>query len=206
MGVAAGDFDNDGWVDLYLTKFDAPNQLFRNNGDGTFTDVVEGERHRSALVERVGGVRGHRSRRLARSLRRQLPALHASRATRRARARRARPTTARPTAISRCRTGCTATSGDGTFADVTRQRAASPREFGPALGVSTADFNGDGWMDIYVANDGKENQLWMNRRDGTFENRALLAGVALPRQRQGRSAAWASTPATSTTTATKICS
>src|SRR6185436_9906696 len=39
---------------------------------------------------------------------------------------------------------------------------------------------GDGWMDIYVANDGKENQLWVNRRDGTFENRALLAGVALP--------------------------
>ena len=39
MGVAAGDFDNDGWVDLYLTKFDAPNQLLRNNGDGTFTDV-----------------------------------------------------------------------------------------------------------------------------------------------------------------------
>jgi hypothetical protein len=38
MGVAAGDFDNDGWVDLYLTKFDTPNQLLRNNGDGTFTD------------------------------------------------------------------------------------------------------------------------------------------------------------------------
>src|SRR6185503_15172445 len=48
------------------------------------------------------------------------------------------------------------------------------------LGVSTADFDGDDWMDIYVANDGKENQLWINRRDGTFENRALLAGVALP--------------------------
>jgi len=39
MGVATGDFNNDGWVDLYLTKFDAPNQLLRNNGNGTFTDV-----------------------------------------------------------------------------------------------------------------------------------------------------------------------
>jgi hypothetical protein len=46
--------------------------------------------------------------------------------------------------------------------------------------VSTADFNGDGWMDIYVANDGKENQLWLNKKDGTFENVALLSGVALP--------------------------
>jgi len=53
------------------------------------------------------------------------------------------------------------------------------RDFGPALGVSTADFNGDGWIDIFVANDQKENQLWFNRGNGTFENRALRSGVAL---------------------------
>jgi hypothetical protein len=68
---------------------------------------------------------------------------------------------------------------DGTFEDISA-RSQIARAFGPALGVATADFDGDGWMDIYVANDGKENQLWINRRDGTFENRALLAGVALP--------------------------
>jgi hypothetical protein len=68
---------------------------------------------------------------------------------------------------------------NGTFADVTA-RARVATEFGPALGVTTADFNGDGWIDIYVANDGKENQLWINQRDGTFRNEALLAGAALP--------------------------
>ena len=67
---------------------------------------------------------------------------------------------------------------DGTFTDVTTA-AGMGREFGPALGVSTADFNGDGWIDIYVANDGAPNQLWINRHDGTFTNTALLAGAAL---------------------------
>ena len=46
--------------------------------------------------------------------------------------------------------------------------------------MTTADFDGDGWIDIYVANDGKENQLWMNQRDGTFKNVGAARGVALP--------------------------
>src|SRR5262249_21557322 len=69
--------------------------------------------------------------------------------------------------------------GNGTFEDVTT-KARVGTEFGPALGIVTADFNGDGWIDIYVANDGRENQLWLNQHDGTFTNAALLAGVALP--------------------------
>jgi hypothetical protein len=67
---------------------------------------------------------------------------------------------------------------NGTFTDVTAA-AGMRREFGPALGVSTADFNGDGWIDIYVANDGAPNHLWINRHDGTFTNTALGAGAAL---------------------------
>ena len=54
------------------------------------------------------------------------------------------------------------------------------REQRPGLGVTAADFNRDGWTDIYVANDGRENLLWLNRGNGTFEDGALLAGVALP--------------------------
>ena len=51
----------------------------------------------------------------------------------------------------------------------------------------TADFNGDGWVDLYVANDGQPNQLWINQRDGTFKNTALLAGVALSAEGQAKS-------------------
>ncbi|MDE2907236.1 MAG: CRTAC1 family protein, partial [Acidobacteriota bacterium] len=68
--------------------------------------------------------------------------------------------------------------GDGSFVDVTATALASTT-FGPALGVATADFDGDGWLDIYVANDGEENQLWMNRRDGTLADAGLVSGAAL---------------------------
>jgi hypothetical protein len=56
--------------------------------------------------------------------------------------------------------------------------AGLEREFGPALGVATADFNGDHWIDIFVANDQRENQLWINQQDGTFRNMAPLWGAA----------------------------
>src|ERR1700704_4822369 len=68
--------------------------------------------------------------------------------------------------------------GDGTFEDVTIS-AGVDKEFGHGLGVVTADFNRDGWIDIYVANDGRDNQLWINQRNGTFTNTALLSGAAL---------------------------
>ena len=67
---------------------------------------------------------------------------------------------------------------DGTFADVTSPSLA-PLAFGPALGSATADFDGDGWIDIYVANDGAPNQLWRNQGNGTFRDIALLSGTAL---------------------------
>ena len=67
---------------------------------------------------------------------------------------------------------------DGTFTDITAA-AGMATEFGPALGISVADFNRDGWIDLYVANDGAPNQLWINQRNGTFKNTALLAGAAV---------------------------
>ena len=68
--------------------------------------------------------------------------------------------------------------GNGTFEDVTA-KALVGGAYGPALGVSTADFNNDGWIDLYVANDGQPNQLWINQHDGTFKDTAFLAGAAV---------------------------
>ena len=69
--------------------------------------------------------------------------------------------------------------GNGTFTDVTATAFSGSQPFGPALGVVAADFDNDGWLDIYVANDGQANLLWMNQRDGTFKNLGLLSGAAV---------------------------
>ena len=84
--------------------------------------------------------------------------------------------------------------GDGTFADVT-EAAGISESFGNGLGVAAADFDDDGWIDIYVANDATANQLWINRRDG----RSRTGGCCpAPRStpRGCRRGAWGSPPAT----------
>ena len=178
MGVAAGDFDNDGWVDLYLTKFDAPNQLWRNNRNGTFTDVsmTSGTGHRSWSVSasfvdlnRDGWLDLYVANYVRYTLEHNAPCFAASGAL----------DYCTPDAYPPLPDRLFLNRRDGSFADVSAS-AGIAREPGPGLGVSTADFNGDGWIDVYVANDGKENQLWLNQKDGTFENAALLSGVALP--------------------------
>ena len=178
MGVAAGDFDNDGWVDLYLTKFAAPNQLLRNNGNGTFADVSSrsGTDQRSwsmsaAFVDinRDGWLDLYVTNYVRYSLEGSTPCYAASGAL----------DYCTPDAYPPLPDRLYLNRRDGTFADVSLASGIA-REAGPGLGVATADFDGDGWIDIYVANDGKENQLWMNQRDGTFMNTALLSGVALP--------------------------
>ena len=176
MGVAAGDFNNDGCVDLYLTNF-GPNQLFRNNCDGTFTDVSRQSRTddpswsvSAAFVDydRDGWldlfVGNYLSWRAASSM----PCFGPS----------GRPDYCSPNTYQPQPSRLYHNNHDGTFTDVTAA-AGLAGDFGPALGVSTADFNGDGWIDIYVANDGQPNQLWINQRNGTFRNLGLLSGTAL---------------------------
>ena len=68
--------------------------------------------------------------------------------------------------------------GHGRFVEVT-ERAGITKADGAGLGVAVGDYNGDGWLDLYVANDATPNQLWINRRDGTFVDQGLISGSAL---------------------------
>ena len=176
MGVAVGDVDNDGWLDLYVTAFGS-NVLYRNRGDGTFEDVtarahVDDPRWTTSAAfldydrdgdqdlflanyvafTKAGNKRLHGSRGCARLL---------------------------PAGRVRCRCPrvCSGTRGSSPSADVTDASGVG-RAFGAGLGVAVGDLNGDGWPDIYVANDATPNQLWINRHDGSFEDRGLLSGTA----------------------------
>jgi enediyne biosynthesis protein E4 len=176
MGVATGDFNNDGCVDLYLTNF-GPNRLYRNNCDGTFTDVTPssgmndpGWSVSAAFVDydRDGWLDlyvGHYVQ-------------YKLEADKRCTGLTGRRDYCTPAVYTAGTDRLYHNEHNGTFVDVTA-KALPGGPFGPALGVSTADFNGDGWPDIYVANDGKENLLWINQRDGTFKNMGLLSGAAL---------------------------
>jgi hypothetical protein len=175
MGVAVGDYDNDGLLDLYVTSFGS-NVLYRNNGDGTFRDVTldagVDDRHWStsaAFVDidgdgwldlfvcnyvdfTVEGNRGCFSP--AGELDYCTPKMYH----------------AVPSRLFR-------NLRNGRFEDITESSGINS-SYGPALGVVCADFNGDGRQDIYVANDTATNCLWLNQGDGTFREAALDMGVA----------------------------
>ena len=177
MGVAAGDVDNDGRVDLYRTAL-GPNQLFRNDGDGTFTDVTGpagvGDPRWSvsasfADLDRDGWLDLFVGNYLDHRLDAPQPECFT---------RTGERDYCGPSAFASVPDRLYRNRGDGTFVDVTAA-AGVAREHGAALGVAAFDADGDGWTDVYVANDGEPNLLWMNRGDGTFTNGALLAGAAL---------------------------
>ena len=184
MGVAVGDYDNDGCADLYVTAL-GRNQLFRNNCDGTFTDVSKESRtDDSGWSTSAAFLDYDRDGWL------DLFVTHYVNYTIETNVRcysmTGKPDYCPPHIYSAQPSHLFHNNRDGTFTDVTTAAGVS-REFGPGLGVVTADFNGDGWIDMYVANDGQPNQLWINQHDGTFKNTALLAGAALSAEGEAKS-------------------
>jgi enediyne biosynthesis protein E4 len=184
MGVAAGDFNNDGCVDLYVTNLGS-NQLFRNNCDGTFTDATKASGTESpgwsvsaAFVDfdRDGWLDLFVGHYVNYSVDRNIRCFGLA----------GGPDYCPPHVYAAQPSKLYHNNHDGTFTDVTA-RAGLAAQFGPALGVSTADFDGDGWIDLYVANDGQPNQLWINQRNGTFKNTALVAGAALGAEGEAKS-------------------
>jgi hypothetical protein len=176
MGVAAADYDNDGWVDLYVTGFGA-NTLYRNNRDGTFTDVTKktgvaasGWSTSAAWVDydRDGRLDLFVARYLDWDFERGAIACGDPRPELRA--------YCHPDNFKGAANMLFHQRADGTFEDVSvAAHVADPA--GKALGVAISDIDNDGWPDIIVANDSVRQSLYHNRGDGTFEDVALAAGI-----------------------------
>lgn len=176
MGVATGDVNNDGWVDLYVTNAGA-NQLLVNRGNGTFEDATEHSATREAAwsvsaafgdFDRDGWLDLYvvnyvdfsiESHKLCRWL-------------------AGAPDYCGPLTYEPRKDRLFHNRGDGTFEDWSGPSGILA-EAAAGLGVVIGDFNRDGWPDLYVANDGMSNFLWINQGDGSFHNEALASGCAL---------------------------
>ncbi len=176
MGMTAADFNNDGWMDLYVTNF-GPNRMLFNNGDGTFTDVTEksgtGDPLWGTSVSAVDYDRdGWLDLYVANYVHFDITA------NTKCYSRTSRRDYCGPSGFESQPDRLFHNKGGGVFEDVTSKMLIDYAP-GSGLGVVAADVNGDGWPDLYVANDGKPNQLWMNQEGASFRDDALFAGVSV---------------------------
>jgi len=180
MGVAAGDYDNDGFVDLYVTGVNR-NQLFHNNGDGTFTDVTE-KAGVGGMVPKIGKAWSvaagwfdyNNDGRLDLFV---VNYLNYSIKNAALCVQQGLPVYCSPVDFLGTPNILYRNNGDGTFTDVSEQSHIS-QYVGKGMGLAFADYDNDGFTDIFVSNDTFENYLLHNNGDGTFTNVAVLAGVA----------------------------
>jgi hypothetical protein len=172
MGVAVADYDNDGFPDLYVTSF-GRNILYHNNGNGTFTDVTaKAGVAAGGWSASAGFVDYDNDGKLDLFVTRYMDwSLAASKSC-------AKQTYCPPGVFPAITNILYRNRGDGTFEDVSAKSGIAAKK-GRSLGVAFADYDGDGFTDIFVANDGMEQFLWHNNGNGTFSERALDAGVAL---------------------------
>jgi hypothetical protein len=181
MGVATGDYDNDGDVDLYVTNC-GPNTLLRNRGDGTFEDVTDASGAGDAAwgtgaafldYDRDGDLDIFITNYVHWALEREIVC----------RTPAGRLDYCSPNRYAPAPDVLLRNEGDGTFTDVSSE-ARMPTAFGNGLGVVCGDFDDDGWIDVFVANDQTMNQLWRNLGDGTFRDEAVIRGCAVDQHGQ----------------------
>ena len=183
QGVCIGDYDNDGFEDLFVSYF-GKNVLYHNNGDGTFTDVSEkagvagnGKRWNTGCAfvdyDRDGKldlfVANYIDMDLATApVPESGPCLY-----------KAVMVACGPPGLKGGKNILYHNNGDGTFKDVSEAAGIFSANGTYGLGVLTADFDNDGWPDIYVANDSTASALYQNKKDGKFVDIALESGCAL---------------------------
>jgi enediyne biosynthesis protein E4 len=174
MGVAVGDYDNDGYPDIYVTSY-GKNILYHNNGDGTFTDVTakagvaaggwsvsagffdyDNDGKLDLFVTRYMEWDTEHSKDCGGNFHTYCP----------------------PGEFPRTTNILYHNRGDGTFEDVSTKSGIAAKK-GHGLGVAFADYDGDGLTDIYVANDGMQQYLFHNNGNGTFNEVGLEAGAGL---------------------------
>ncbi len=184
MGVAAGDFNNDGFPDLFITAV-GQSRLFQNSGKGTFIDVTERSQiaghsglSTSAIwfdYDRDGKldlfVSNYVKWSEAQDVFCSLDGKHKSYCT--------------PEAYRGSSNWLFHNRGDGTFEDVTAKSGIFDST-SKSLGVAMLDYDHDGWPDLFVANDTQPNKLYRNRHDGTFQDVAVEAGVAFSEDGKAR--------------------
>ncbi len=176
MGVAVGDYDNDGYDDLFVTAY-GQNHLFHNNGNGTFTDVTQkagllGPKEFSSSAAWVDYDRDGRLDLVVGNYVQWTP-----------------ETDLYCTLDGKSKSYCTPESykgtsvclwhnrGDGTFEDVT-QKAGLGEPTSKTLGIAVLDYDNDGWPDLLFSNDTQPNKLYRNNGNGTFTEKAVVAGIA----------------------------
>lgn len=191
QGVCVGDYDNDGYDDLFVTYW-GQNILYHNNGDGTFTDVTEkcglltkgthwgagcafldydGDGHLDLFVSNYVDLDLKTA---------PLPGSGAC-------VFQGLAVNCGPQGLPRAKNYLFHNNGDGTFVDVTQKSGIGKAPASYGLGVLVADFDNDGWPDIFVANDSEMSYLFWNNGDGTFTEGGLEAGVATSRDGRNQS-------------------
>ena len=176
MGACAADFDNDGWTDLYVTAVGG-NKLYHNNGDGTFTDVTRVAGVAAGMwsascawgdIDNDGYADLYVTRYVDFTVQNNKVCPLVER----------QPAYCHPNVYNALPDILYHNNGDGTFTDISRESGIGVVA-GNGLGVVFGDYDNDGWVDIYVANDSTPNFLFHNKGAGVFEEVGFRAGVAV---------------------------